>query len=57
MVRCRFVNEHPPAFDTKLRFRKDGDRVVLHHVVLSGYNYALDLIHGPEVPELLLAKR
>ena len=57
MVRCRFANEYPPASNTQLRFRKDGDRVVLHQVVLSGYNYALDLIHRPDVPELFLAKR
>lgn len=56
-LRCHLTNENPPAFETTLRFRKDVDRAVLHQVVLSDHNRALDLIHGPEVPELVLAKR
>ena len=56
-LRCHLTNENPPAFETTLRFRKDVDRAVLHQVVLSDHKSALDLIHGPEVPELVLAKR
>lgn len=56
-VGCRLADENPRAFETTARFRKDGDRVVLHQVVLSDHNYALDVIHGTDVPELLLAKR
>jgi hypothetical protein len=54
---CHFINQFPPLDETKLRFRKDGDIMVLHQVVLRDHNYALDVIHGPEIPELILAKR
>jgi hypothetical protein len=54
---CRYTNQFPPLEETTLRFRKDGDIAVLHQIVLSGHIYALDVIHGTEVPEMVLAKR
>jgi|SRR5215469_5948305 len=54
---CHYTNQFPPLEETTLRFRKDGDVMVLHQVVLEGHNYALDVVHGPEIPEMVLAKR
>ena len=54
---CHYVNQYPPLDKTALRFRKDGDVVVLHQIVLRGHEYALDVVHGREVPELILAER
>jgi hypothetical protein len=40
------------APENKLVFRRDGDRHVLHQIVLAGEDHIHDLRHGTEIAEL-----
>jgi hypothetical protein len=41
-----------PAPNTKWVFAHEGNRYVLHQVIVKGDDHVNDLIHGKEVPEL-----
>jgi hypothetical protein len=41
-----------PARNTKWVFAHDGNRHVLHQVIVKGEDHVNDLIHGKEVAEL-----